>query len=544
MTPRQQWWQKTTIYQVYPRSFADSNDDGIGDLQGIIARLDHIKDLGFETIWFSPFFRSPQQDWGYDVSDFYTAAPEYGGVADIEVLIDQIHQRDMRVLFDLVMNHTSIEHPWFEESRSSRDNPRRDWYIWRDGAGDHPPNNWKAVPGGPGWHYDATTNQWYYASFLPFQPDLNYRNPAVKEAMFNVARYWLDKGVDGFRLDMFHAIYKDAQFRDNPFALTYPPTEHQDAGYFQKWKYNLNQPETFELARELRAIADAYSPPRLLIGEVFAHDDVIKRYLGNQLDGLNLVFLWNLLSLEMNAESLRRVIRHHEDQYPMPYTPVHVVGNHDKRRVMAKIGNDIRLARLLALFQFTVRGVPVTYYGEEIGMPNGTFPARTSKDPLGQKYAWAPSFLLDWLDLPVHRDRCRTPMHWDSTANAGFCKTATPWLPVHETYKMVNVESQRSDENSLLNTYKALLHLRRSNPALREGALELVDEPAANRDLLAYHRRHEKATALVAINLATRPATLSNLGPHSHVLFKVGIDGVPEADAITLPAHSGLVLGT
>jgi len=247
MTSEMHWWQKTTIYQVYPRSYQDSNGDGIGDLHGIISKLDYIRDLGFETIWLSPFFASPQRDWGYDVSDYRDVAPEYGDLADAEALIAEIHKRGMRVLFDLVMNHTSDEHPWFRESRASRENPKRDWYIWRDGRGERPPNNWKAVPGGSGWHYDPGTGQWYYASFLPFQPDLNYRNPEVKQAMFDVARYWLDKGVDGFRLDIFHAIYKDAGLRDNPFSWRLLP-HNFEAGYFQDWQNNLNLPETQELA--------------------------------------------------------------------------------------------------------------------------------------------------------------------------------------------------------------------------------------------------------------------------------------------------------
>jgi alpha-glucosidase len=543
MTPTQHWWQQTTIYQIYPRSFADSDDDGIGDLRGIISKLDYIRDLGFETIWLSPFFSSPQQDWGYDISDYYTAAPEYGDLADIEMLIDQIHQRDMRVLFDLVMNHTSIEHPWFQESRSNRDNPRRDWYIWRDGAGNRPPNNWKAVPGGPGWHHDPLTDQWYYASFLPFQPDLNYRNPAVKEAMFNAARYWLDKGVDGFRLDIFHAIYKDARFRDNPFALRYAPAGDASAGFFQEWKYSLNQPETFELARELRTVVDTYSPPRMLIGEVFGDDRAVKRYLGEQIDGLNLVFLWKLLGLRMNAPFLREVIRHYETHYPAPYTPVYVVGNHDRRRVMTTIVNDIRLARLLALFQFTVRGVPVTYYGEEIGMLDGAFAAKQALDPLGRRYAWAPECLLNALGLYVNRDGCRTPMQWDGTANAGFCKTATPWLPVHETYKTVNVESESLDEKSLLNTYRTLLHLRRSNSALREGSLELADASGTGKNILAYHRHHKNGAAVVAINLGHRAATYCNSSPCRQVLFTIGIEHVPEPNTIVLPPRSGVILG-
>jgi alpha-glucosidase len=543
MTAKRHWWQSTTIYQIYPRSFADSDDDGIGDLRGIISRLDYIQDLGFETIWVSPFFRSPQQDWGYDVSDYYTVAPEYGDTADVDELIDAVHRREMRILFDLVMNHTSIQHPWFQESRSSRDNPKRDWYIWKDGHGKRPPNNWKAIPGGSAWHYDEGTEQWYYASFLPFQPDLNFRNPDVKQAMFDVVRYWLDKGIDGYRLDIFHAIYEDAQFRDNPFAPVYVPSDHAAAGFFQKWKYNLNQPETFELAKELRAITDAYTPQRLLLGELFGDDDTIRRYLGERQDGLHLVFLWKLLGMEPSARFLRDVVRHYEANFPAPYTPVYVLGNHDQKRIFSKVNHDVRKAKPLAMFQFTVRGVPVTYYGEEIGMAEVRLSAKTAKDPLGRRYAWVPDFLVNLLDLYVNRDGCRTPMQWTAGPNAGFCGAdATPWLPVHENHETVNVESERADERSLLNVYRNLLDLRRDNVALQAGSIQLFDEPNVSENLLAYRREHDGKEILVAINFGETRCEFQNRTACKRVLFNVGLDELPDAESISLPPYSGVIL--
>jgi len=536
----QPWWQRTTLYQIYPRSFMDSNGDGIGDLRGIIAKLDYIKDLGFETIWLSPFFSSPQQDWGYDVSDYFTIAPEYGDLADAEALINEVHQRGMRILFDLVMNHTSIQHPWFQESRSSRDNPKRDWYIWQDGRGKRPPNNWKAIPGGSGWHYDETTAQWFYTSFLPFQPDLNFRNPAVKEAMFEVVRFWLDKGVDGFRLDIFHSIYKDETFANNPFSLTYVPTDH-GAGFFQRWKYNLNQPKTFALAKELRAVVDSYSPDRPLLGEVFGNDDAVKQYLGDHQDGLNLVFLWELLQLKVDALFFRRIIRHYETHYPAPYIPVYVFGNHDQKRVLSKIGNDTRIAKLLALFQFTVRGVPVTYYGEEIGMVDGNFSAKTAKDPLGQRYSWIPQFLVNLLGLYVNRDGCRTPMQWDDNDNAGFCSgTATPWLPVHSGYPATNVKTEQDDEASLLHVYRKLLHLRRGNTTLKQGSLQLVDGP---EDLLAYTRNCDDDVVLILINFGETAVAFQNQTGCRKVLFEVGVRQTTDLDSIQLSPYGGIILG-
>jgi glycosidase len=315
------WWQTTTIYQIYPRSFKDSNKDGIGDIRGIISKLDYIQDLGFETIWFSPFFSSPQQDWGYDVSDYLNTAPEYGTLTDVEDLIYEIHRRDMHVLFDLVLNHTSEQHPWFQESRSSISNPKRDWYIWQDGRGKKPPNNWKSITGGSGWNYDHLTKQWYYASFLPFQPDLNYRNLEVVNAMFDVVRYWLDKGVDGFRLDIFHSLYKDKYFRDNPLSLQLIPDDFT-AGFFQRWQYNLNQPETAQFAHKLRELIEPYSPERLLLGEIFADDKTIKEYLGPDNNGLNLVFLWGLKQVEPNTDFLKNILKKYEKNFPEPFKPV------------------------------------------------------------------------------------------------------------------------------------------------------------------------------------------------------------------------------
>ena len=544
MTPRRLWWQKTTIYQIYPRSFMDSNGDGIGDLRGIVSKLDYIQDLGFESIWLSPFFLSPQQDFGYDVSDYYTVAPEYGDLADVEDLIEEVHRRGMRILFDLVMNHTSVEHAWFRESRASRDNPKRDWYIWRDGKGRRPPNNWKAIVGGSGWHHERVTDQWYYASFLPFQPDLNYRYPDVKEAMLDVVRYWFDKGVDGFRLDIFHCIYKDEQFRDNPFSVRYPPAEDLTAGFFQRWQYNLNRAETFELARELRTIADTYSPERLLLGELFGGDDTIRKYLGEQADGLNLVFLWELIKPKMDARFFESVIRHYEAFYPSPYTPVYVFGNHDQKRVISKIDDDTRKAKLLALFQFTVRGVPVTYYGEEIGMVEGRFPASTAQDPVGRRYGWVPGFLLDLLDLYVNRDGCRTPMQWDDTDNAGFCsKGVTPWLPVHRNHRSTNAKTELADGDSLLNVYKGLLRLRRGSIAIQEGTIQLVDNPDMGKNLLAYRRDCGDETVLVLINFGSRPSVFQNRTACKRALLTIGLDTPANPDRVTLPPYSGLILG-
>ncbi len=541
----QPWWKTTSIYHIYPRSFQDSNGDGIGDLRGIIQRLDYIRDLGFETIWLSPFFASPQGDWGYDVSDYYAIAPEYGTLADVDELIAAVHDRGMRVIFDLVLNHTSEEHPWFQESRRDRENPKRGWYIWRDGRGLKPPTNWKSFIGGSGWHLDRATNQWYYASFLPFQPDLNFRNPAVKEAMFDVARYWLDRGVDGFRLDIFHAIYKDAQFRDNPPSWRYIPDGQ--AGFFQEMRYTLHQPETFALAGELRSLAASYTPERMLLGEVFGPDAIVRRYLGEQGDGLNLIFLWNLLRARLSGRFFRDVLQHFEREYPEPLAPVLVWGNHDVKRVLSRLGKGtslLALGKLLAVFQLTARGVPVVYYGEEIGMQELALGHWRAKDPLAHRYRWLPRFLADALGLYLNRDGCRTPMQWDASANAGFAPAeAHPWLPVHPCFRQINVAAQHDDPDSLLNTYRRLLHLRRENPALREGALEVLASPVGEENLVVYRRQHKEARIVVALNFGKTPVAFDNQTGCQRVLFAAGLDDRPGNNRWLLPPLSAVVWG-
>jgi oligo-1,6-glucosidase/alpha-glucosidase len=537
------WWQTTTIYQIYPRSYKDSNGDGIGDLRGIISKLDYIQDLGFETIWVSPFYASPQQDFGYDVNDYYNIAPEYGALADAEELIREVHKREMRILFDMVMNHTSIHHTWFQESRQSRKNEKSDWYLWEDGDGKRPPNNWKAIPGGSGWHYEKRRDQWYYTSFLPFQPDLNFRNPEVRKNMFDVVRFWLNKGVDGFRLDIFHAVYKDEYLRDNPFRFTLIPRDDMQGGFFQEWKYNLNQPETFELAKELGALAKSYSPPRMLIGEVFGLDVILKEYLGKENDGLDLIFLWDLVRLQVGIRFFQEIIDHHEAHYPAPFMPVYVYGNHDQKRILSKIGGNLRLAKILALLQFTVRGVPVVYYGEEIGMLEVDFPMSKAKDPIAQKYKWVPKLLRDLLDLYLNRDGCRTPMQWDKSANAGFCASGVkPWLPVHADYLATNVQSEQEDGNSLLNVYKSILNLRKKHVALRAGSLELTKGTRVG-EVLAYCREYSGEKILVVINFEEKTCSFMNDSNCNQLLFEVGMEKPVQSKRIVLPPYSGVILG-
>jgi len=532
------WWKNTTIYQVYPRSYYDSSGNGIGDLAGIISNLDYIKDIGFETIWFSPFFDSPQADFGYDVSDYYQAAPEYGTQDDIYKLIEEVHKRDMKVVFDLVLNHTSDQHSWFLESRGSLDNPKRDWYIWRDGKGKKPPNNWKALPGGSGWHHDDKTDQWYYASFLSFQPDLNFRNPEVKNAMLDMVAFWLDKGVDGFRLDIFHSIFKDKKFRDNPLSRYFIP-HNDEAGFFQEWKYTVNQPETIAFAREVRKLVASYQPERFLLGEIFASDEIKKEYLGLDQAGLNLVFLWDLPDANVTAKDLRKVIENYESNFPEPFLPVYVLGNHDRKRVLSRAGGNIHLSKLLAVLIFTARGIPVSYYGEEIGMLEGDFPIKTCLDPVGQRYKKIPTFLLDLLNIYVNRDGCRTPMQWSSGKNSGFSTAdGNLWLPLSSNYLSHNVEELEDKPDSILSLYQELLRLRKNSPALVEGDLTLLEESV---DTLAYEREISGEKIGVFLNFSEREKFIELNDPVENILLSIKSVKL-KSECIYLPPYGAAVI--
>lgn len=537
------WWQKTCIYQIYPRSYMDSNGDGIGDIQGIISRLDYIHETGFETIWISPFYKSPQQDFGYDISDYFDIAPEYGTLADVDQLISEVHKRGMYIVFDMVMNHTSVEHPWFKESRSSRDNPKRNWYIWRDGKGKkRPPNNWKAMIGGSGWQYDKLTRQWFWASFLPFQPDLNYHNPDVKNTMLNMVRFWLNKGVDGFRLDIFNAIFKDESFRNNPFSMRPLPSESNSNGFFQNFKYTVNHLMDFEFAKELRSVIDEFSnPDRFLIGEVFGADDVIKQYLGEKQDGLNLIFLFEMLRFKFNADYFRKQLVKYENYYPYPYIPTFVFSNHDRVRSIYNVDNDVNKARLLAVFQFMARGVPANYMGEEIGMQESRIRLKDALDPLALKYRKIPQWLVDMVGPYLNRDGCRTPMQWDSTIHAGFSASSKgTWLPVHPCFKEVNVAGELADTNSLLNTFKKLLTLRKSLPSVQNGTLKVVN--TGNNKLLSFTRSFKDEKVMVIINFSEKNFIIDHPDPLlANQVFECGKASV-SGKKLSLPAISALII--
>jgi len=550
------WWKKTTVYQIYPRSFKDSTGNGIGDLPGIISKLDYLQNLGIETIWFSPFFMSPQADHGYDVSDYKRIAPEYGTMVDCEKLIQEIHNREMYVVFDLVLNHTSDQHPWFLKSRSNKDNPKRDWYIWRNGQkpkGKKPPNNWKAMVGGSGWHYDELTDQWYWAQFLPFQPDLNYRNPDVKKEMFDTVRYWLDKGVDGFRLDIINTVFEDETLQNNPFSRKYFPSEEDDKSFFQDKIHTMNHPDNFDFVKELRSVLDEYSDPeRFLVGEIDASLETLKRYCGDEIDktktnGLHLAFLFKSLNAELDVSIFHKIISEYEQYFSEPYTPTWVFSNHDQMRRISKLRNDRTKAKLNATLQLTARGVPYIYYGEEIGMSNHKLPLKTAEDPIGQKFSWLPQFMINLItrsgSISLNRDNCRTPMQWLSRPNAGFCsEELIPWLPISPGYDTINVDSEESNPDSILNCYKALLKLRKDTPALHSGSLNLLPHFLFG-SFLSYQRIYNEQVLQIWLNFSNKPGYASEIGKNPTLLFSTIVDTNPLKDSkLHLEPYQGVVL--
>lgn len=533
------WWQTGVIYQIAVPSFADANGDGRGDLQGILEKLDYLNDgtpssLGVDAIWLTPINTSPLNDFGYDVSDYYSINPAFGTMQVFEELLSACHERGMRVIMDLVLNHTSSEHPWFVESRSSRDNPRRDWYVWRDGrAPGKPPNDWIAVVEGSAWEYDAITGQYYYHAFLPFQPDLNWRNPEVRREMLGVVSYWLDKGVDGFRLDLINFLYEDEQLRDNPerlFGLR--------PYLAQKHVHDFSQPESLEVARDLRRLADERGD-RALLGEVCSDrpEDCIS-YLGDGTDRLHLSFYLDFIRQKWSAAGFRDSVGWLEQHLPPGGWPCYYLNNHDLTRTFTRLGaRGVAGARakVAAAMLLTLRGTPIIYYGEEIGMPESIVPRRKMSDPLGPKF-WP---------LGVSRDGCRTPMQWSGESNAGFTASA-PWLPVDGSYAIRNVESEDGDPNSLLSWYRRLIHLRKEKRALATGTYRRLD--VARSGVFAYERVSEGKRVVVLLNFTshkcavTIPEIARCESAWETVLSTHSAAGLARGNSFTLQPNEALLL--
>lgn len=488
------WWQHAVFYEIYPRSFADSNRDGIGDLNGITSKLDYLKDLGVDAIWIAPCFPSPQVDFGYDVSDYENIDPMYGTLADFERLAKEAKARDIRIILDFVVNHTSDQHPWFIDSRSSPTSAKRDWFIWRDGKGPAlPPTNWNSTFGGPAWTLDPKTSQYYYHFFYPQQPDLNWRNPAVHDAMFDVTRWWYQRGVAGFRLDAVNALFEDPKLQDNPVL----PGLNKFGDPNEEDRYNSKLPEVHDVLRGLRAVADQYGA--VLIGETWTKDiDELKQYYGEHSNELQLPM--DLMFTTINQLSPPEFRRQIAAVDAAGGWPVYVISNHDIVRSYVRYGDGVhndQIAKLMAALYLTLRGTPIMYYGEEIGMENND-PVRKEdvQDPIGR---------VGW-PREKGRDGERTPMQWDASANGGF-SSATPWLPVPPTYKTHNVASELKDPSSILNVYRHLLQLRRQNPAWHEGDYIALNENDPN--VLSYLRRYKNHAVLVALNMSAKEQEVS-----------------------------------
>ena len=488
-TPDRRWWQDAVFYQIYPLSFADSNDDGFGDLEGIISKLDYLSDaLGVDGIWLSPFFKSPMADWGYDVSDHTDVDPIFGDLATAERLIEEIHKRGMKVILDYLINHTSLEHTWFTESRSSRDNPKRDWYVWRDPKPDgSEPNNWVSVFSGPAWTLDPATGQYYRHTFLAHQPDLNWRNPEVREAMFDVARFWLDRGVDGFRVDAAHQMMKDPRERDNPPAPDDRPRRWKDMGQYDYFihLYDFGHPDVHEAHREFQAVLDTYPHQPFSIGEIHIFDlPEWAAYYGEHLDQI-VPFNFHLMVTPWEAEQVRATVESVLWHVPNGGWTNWLLGNHDEIRLATRLGK--LNARLAAMLLLTLRGTPFLYYGDELGLLETRIGPEDGRDPWGANVPY------------LSRDGCRTPMQWDDTTNAGFCLT-TPWLPLDPDQKDLNVAAEIDDPDSMLFLYRRLIQYRKATPALIEG--KHLTNQVSNEDVFVYERFTDDQRVLVALNMS------------------------------------------
>ncbi len=563
-----QWWQSGVIYQIYPRSFQDTNGDGVGDLRGIAARLDYVASLGIDAIWISPFYPSPMADFGYDVANYTDVDPLFGTLDDFDTLVAAAHKKKLRVILDFVPNHTSDQHPWFLESRSSRVNPKRDWYLWRDPAperGDNAPasnrfpNNWTSHFGGPSWQWDEVTQQFYCHSFLKQQPDLNWRNPEVRKAMYDAMMFWLERGVDGFRMDVLWLLIKDADFADNPPNPEYTPDQHDHTKTLPV--KNANQPETYAIVAEMRALLDSYGATissgnkadgeqnlssdsnRVLIGEIYLPLPELVRYYGfpaeqiahtagAQLNGANLPFNFHLIQTNWSAGAIAGVINTYESLLPPGAWPNYVLGNHDQPRLASRIG--VKQARAAAMLLLTLRGTPTLYYGDELGMQDVAIELDRVQDPAEKNEP----------GKGRGRDPERSPMLWVDAPNAGFTTPETvPWLPMSSEWKAKNAATQSRDQKSMFTLYRRLLHLRRTYDTLHSGA---VADVVAEGALLRYRRvglsDGESTDFLVLLNLGQEPVTTQTSA--GTVVLTTILDGMGSSveGAVTVEAAEGLLI--
>ncbi|MFC5862758.1 alpha-glucosidase [Acidicapsa dinghuensis] len=509
------WFDHAVLYEIYPRSFQDSNGDGIGDINGITSRLDYLHDLGIGAIWITPMYPSPGVDYGYDISNYTAIDPEYGTMADFDRMVAAAKQRHIRVIMDYVINHTSDQHQWFLDSRSSKDNPKRDWYIWRDAkigpdGKRHPPNNWQSWFGGSAWTWDEKTQQYYYHYFYVQQPDLNWRNPQVRKAMYDVLRFWMDKGVAGFRIDAVSRLFEDPELRDDPYLPGYNAYGDRNIQH----KYTDDLPEVHDVLREVRNVVNAYPGDPVLVTEadepnitqltkMYGNGDEVQLPMDFQIADLN----------ELSAPKFRELFNQIESNTAHGQ-PEYFFSNHDQRRQWDRYGDGVhndQIARLMAALLLTTRGTPQMYYGEEIGMRT-TDPARIEDvhDPIGK---------LGW-PKEKGRDGERTPMQWTPGPQSGFTTNPKPWLPIPPSAGAYNVETESKNPDSIYNTYKRLLALRKSEPALRTGEYQAIDEN--NQHVFSYLRKSQDETILIALNMSAQKHTIDakEAGSTAEVLYR------------------------
>lgn len=490
------WWKHGVIYHIYVRSFCDSNGDGIGDIRGIISKADYLSQLGVNAVWLSPIFKSPLADMGYDVSDYKDINPDLGTEDDFKKLVKLLHMHRIRLILDMPLNHTSERHPWFEAALSSANSPKRNWYIWHSGKGKQNknnrkkyPNNWRSAFGGRAWTWEPNSKEYYLHSFLKEQPDLNWRNPEVKKAIFRDMSYWLEIGVDGFRLDVANCIVKSEDLEDNPYLnLSGYPRVYD----FQVHKNDRNQPESHSIYKELRKLLDKHEA--MAVGEIYLNEgktesELSASYLGNNGDELNLAFDFSVMNAKFNAKDFLKILIKQYSSVSNKGWPCHVLSNHDRSRVLTRLaGGSIEKAKVLAAMLLTQKGTPFIYYGDEIGMSDGALTKKQVLDPVGKKY-WP---------FNKGRDGFRTPMQWDRTKYAGFSETE-PWLPVNENSRLVNVYRQEEQQSSLLNFYRRLISLRSREEALYAGEWLPTD---AGSNILAYYRVGKKSRFFIALSFS------------------------------------------
>jgi alpha-glucosidase len=522
------WWERGIIYQIYPRSFMDSNGDGVGDIAGIQSKLDYLQWLGVDAIWISPIYPSPMADFGYDINDYTDIDPTFGTLNDFDALLADAHNRGMKVLLDYVPNHTSSQHPWFLDSRSSRDSAKREWYVWCDPRPEGgPPNNWLSNFGGEAWEWDEKTGQYYYHAFLKEQPDLNWRNAEVQTAMLDVLRFWLDRGVDGFRVDVMHHLVKDAQFRDNPPNPDWRPGMPPYRELLTT--YTADLPEVQEIVAKLRSVVEEFDD-RMLVGEIYLPVERLMAYYGASGKGAHLPFNFQLIRLPWNPREIMSAVERYEAMLPSYAWPNWVLGNHDKSRIATRVG--AAQARVAAMLLLTLRGTPTMYYGDEIGMHDVPIPIEQVQDPFERNVP----------GLGLGRDPERTPMQWSGEEHAGFT-SGTPWLPISTDCQTVNVVLERSQPTSMLNLYHRLIELRRAEPALSVG-----DFAPLPRDdhLVAYIRKSDTRRLLVVLNLGAQPQcfSLSDLQCRGSLLLSTYLDREGEAlqGSVALRADEGAII--